>query len=84
MGSKMNYKKAENTTNQDKLERYELSRIKTKPKFGYAERNINFKKPPLKEYKEKCPQCGCKLYIKNGKFGEFVGCINYPKCRYTQ
>ncbi|MCM3055711.1 topoisomerase DNA-binding C4 zinc finger domain-containing protein [Caldifermentibacillus hisashii] len=32
----------------------------------------------------KCPKCGGKLQVKNGKFGKFVGCSNYPKCRYTR
>lgn len=30
-----------------------------------------------------CPQCGCKLVIRNGKYGEFFGCSNYPHCRFT-
>ncbi len=30
-----------------------------------------------------CPQCGGKLIIRNGKYGSFYGCSNYPKCRYT-
>lgn len=31
-----------------------------------------------------CPSCGGKLTIKNGKFGSFYGCNNYPKCKFTQ
>ena len=31
-----------------------------------------------------CPRCGAKLVIRNGDYGEFYGCSNYPKCRYTQ
>ncbi len=30
-----------------------------------------------------CPQCGGELIIKWGKNGEFLGCANYPTCRYT-
>ena len=30
-----------------------------------------------------CPQCGGKLKLRNGKFGSFYGCSNYPKCRFT-
>jgi hypothetical protein len=29
----------------------------------------------------KCPQCGGALLVRKGKFGEFLGCSNYPKCR---
>lgn len=31
-----------------------------------------------------CPRCGGKLVERNGKYGTFLGCSNYPKCRYTQ
>ncbi|MGQ9920198.1 MAG: type I DNA topoisomerase [Desulfobacca sp.] len=30
-----------------------------------------------------CPACGAELVIKWGKNGEFLGCANYPNCRYT-
>ncbi len=32
-----------------------------------------------------CPTCGTgKLKLKAGKFGAFIGCSNYPECRYTR
>lgn len=32
-----------------------------------------------------CPSCGTgRLNLKAGKFGAFVGCSNYPECRYTR
>lgn len=31
-----------------------------------------------------CPQCGSLLVEKNGKFGKFYGCSNYPKCDFTK
>jgi DNA topoisomerase-1 len=32
-----------------------------------------------------CPSCGNgRLNLKAGKFGAFVGCSNYPECRYTR
>ncbi|HET7715546.1 MAG TPA: topoisomerase C-terminal repeat-containing protein, partial [Bauldia sp.] len=32
-----------------------------------------------------CPSCGTgRLSLKLGKFGAFVGCSNYPECRYTR
>jgi DNA topoisomerase-1 len=32
-----------------------------------------------------CPSCGVgQLSLKIGKFGSFVGCSNYPDCRYTR
>jgi DNA topoisomerase I len=32
-----------------------------------------------------CPTCGTgRLSLKLGKFGAFIGCSNYPECRYTR
>ncbi len=30
-----------------------------------------------------CPRCGGRLLVKRGDHGEFVGCENYPSCRFT-
>jgi len=30
-----------------------------------------------------CPKCGGHLIERNGKYGTFYGCSNYPKCRFT-
>ena len=30
-----------------------------------------------------CPKCGGQLTQKKGKYGAFIGCRNYPECRYT-
>ena len=42
---------------------------------------------PTKENPDprKCPTCGTgKLSLKLGKFGAFIGCSNYPDCKYTR
>ena len=31
-----------------------------------------------------CPECGGKLKERSGRNGMFIGCSNYPKCRYTR
>jgi DNA topoisomerase I len=32
-----------------------------------------------------CPACGAgRLSLKLGRFGAFIGCSNYPECRYTR
>ncbi|MGL5437396.1 MAG: exonuclease domain-containing protein [Lachnospiraceae bacterium] len=31
-----------------------------------------------------CPRCSGQLQKRNGKFGQFWGCANYPVCRYTR
>jgi DNA topoisomerase-1 len=33
---------------------------------------------------EKCPKCASNLVIKQGRFGEFTACTNYPNCRYVK
>ena len=30
-----------------------------------------------------CPKCGGKLVEQNGKYGKFIGCSNFPNCKYT-
>lgn len=29
-----------------------------------------------------CPRCGGNLVQRNGKYGPFIGCSNFPKCRF--
>lgn len=36
------------------------------------------------EESRKCPTCGAELKMKVSKFGPFVGCSAYPKCKYTR
>ena len=33
---------------------------------------------------EKCPRCRSNLVIKQGRFGEFTACTNYPECKYVK
>ena len=30
-----------------------------------------------------CPQCGGNLVKRKGRYGEFIGCSNYPNCKFT-
>lgn len=50
---------------------------------------------PLKEEKREevktseddsaiCPMCGGELVERNGRYGPFLGCSNYPKCKFTR
>ena len=34
--------------------------------------------------KDPCPECSGKLVLKEGRFGKFVACENYPKCKFTK
>ncbi|UOR66237.1 type I DNA topoisomerase [Helicobacter pylori] len=33
---------------------------------------------------QSCPKCGGELVKKNSRYGEFVACNNYPKCKYVK
>ena len=33
--------------------------------------------------KQICPRCGSELVKREGKYGTFLGCSRFPKCRYT-
>ncbi len=33
---------------------------------------------------EICPECGSDLVIRNGRFGAFTACSNYPTCKYIK
>jgi DNA topoisomerase-1 len=55
---------------------------KTTRKIAQAGRAA--KKPDM-VLDETCPQCGqAKLVVKDGRFGEFTSCSNYPKCKYIK
>lgn len=44
-----------------------------------ANKNIKkIRKTPL------CKRCGIEMELRDGKYGLFFGCINYPDCRYTE
>ncbi len=46
------------------------------------EGNIVISEP--KTLAEACPQCGSPLIERNGKFGAFIACTSYPKCKYSR
>ncbi|GAA9565320.1 type I DNA topoisomerase [Helicobacter pylori] len=33
---------------------------------------------------QSCPKCGGELVKKNSRYGEFIACNNYPKCKYMK
>ncbi len=39
---------------------------------------------PEKKSEEKCPDCGSPMVYKTGRYGEFLACSNYPKCKYIK
>jgi DNA topoisomerase I len=45
---------------------------------------ITVTKKPDRILAEACPQCGKALAVKDGRFGEFTACSNYPECKYIK
>ena len=39
---------------------------------------------PVEETDMICEKCGSRMIVKNGRFGKFAACPNYPKCRNTK
>ncbi len=55
--------------------------------FNYHKDDIDLRRrddPVQSKIDEKCPQCGAKLRLLHGKYGEFIGCTSFPKCRYSR
>jgi hypothetical protein len=44
----------------------------------------NARRQRVQEKLSICPRCGGDLIPRNGKYGRFYGCSNYPRCRYTK
>ena len=44
----------------------------------------NMEKKEPEKTGEECPECGHPLVIRNGKFGTFIACSNFPTCRYIK
>lgn len=45
---------------------------------------LNFKKEDYAEdfdWNQKCPKCGSQTTLRHGRFGPFLGCLKYPKCK---
>ncbi len=36
------------------------------------------------EVKENCPKCGSPLVVRYSRFGKFMACSTYPKCKFTK
>ena len=41
-------------------------------------------KKQAEETGEMCPECSHPLVIRKGRYGEFVACSNFPKCKYIK
>ena len=56
---------------------------KKKKRIQKKEHVATIKKQHTNVSANNCPRCGGSLVTRKGKYGEFKGCSNYPKCRFT-
>lgn len=51
-----------------------------------AEKNMEGKRIdlPVIETDVICKECGANMVVKEGRFGKFLACPNFPECRYTE
>ena len=49
--------------------------------LGKADASSLTMKEPPKETNIICEKCGGKMVIRNGRYGEFLACSNFPKCK---
>ena len=80
----------------DRIKSYDDEIISNSQKLYDKIKNLNIKDRILrkehaqrvKKFKDnsinKCPKCGNELVERKGKNGKFIGCSNFPKCKYTR
>ena len=52
-----------------------------KAQVNVADRDIDL---PVEETDIICEHCGSRMVVKNGRFGKFAACPNYPACKNTK
>ena len=68
---------------ENKLEELNVFYNEFEPTFEKALKNMEKIQPKILD--EICPECGEHLCVRKNKFNqEFIGCINYPKCKYIK
>ena len=45
---------------------------------------VKYEKPSLELAGFTCEICGSDMVVRNGKFGTFYACVNYPTCTFTK
>lgn len=75
----------------DKISKGELSRVDYLRSF-YSDlenqikgsKGVEGEKSQAEMTDKVCPQCGKPLVKRNGRYGSFLACSGFPRCRYTE
>ncbi|MCK5358222.1 MAG: topoisomerase DNA-binding C4 zinc finger domain-containing protein, partial [Elusimicrobiales bacterium] len=46
-----------------------------------ASKDMTVTKPSVQKTKEKCPECGSFMDLRESRFGKYLACSRFPKCR---
>ncbi len=77
-------------TDLDKIAEDEINNIKVLQDFYnkfepmVEEAFDKMEKKEAEKTGETCPECGSDLVIRNGRYGKFTACSNYPTCKYIK
>lgn len=82
LNSTLNY--GENILTVEQMKTAYQALLDNKSDVTLEEHIVNVKEQKLNVARGFCPRCGNKLIIKYGKYGEFWGCSNYPKCKFIK
>lgn len=80
--SNTNETKEKEADDETKVTKEEKAVMENKAVNG--EKNVKGDKSVVKKKNMICPECGKQLVERNGKFGKFMGCSGFPKCRHTE
>lgn len=61
-----------------------LNILDKKERRQHVKNAKQIKKTKEKESINKCPKCGGELVERNGIYGKFIGCSNYPRCSFIK
>lgn len=63
---------------------YALEKLGDDRKIDIKEHIENIRKKKEDVENGVCPRCGDRLVLRRGKYGDFFGCENYPKCKFKK
>jgi len=66
----------------NQIHEFEIKENKKRKHKKYVKQNIRNRKRSVKSLI--CPNCNGMLKVKNGRFGDFYGCSNFPNCKYSK